>query len=654
MARSKRDERIQLFKQKLPLYRKDPVLFARELLKFEPEPYQVDLLNDLANYPKVSIKSGQGIGKTAAESVALLWFLACFPFARVVATAPTAHQLSDVLWAEVNKWISKSDVLQAIMHWTKTYVFMDGHERRWFAVARTASKPESMQGFHEDNMLFIIDEASGVSNEIMEAVLGTLSGDNNKLLMCGNPTQTSGTFYDSHTRDRGMYRCHTVSSLDSRRTNKENIEMLRRKYGEHSNVFKVRVLGEFPTQEDDVFIPLPLVEKAIVNVLEDEPTKITLGVDVARFGDDETIIAQNVGGRISLPVIAHGQNLMKTVGDIVITYRRLLTENPTYKGVITAYIDDTGLGGGVTDRLEEVKRDERLNRLEIVPINFGMKPPQDGSEMHYGNITTYMWANIRTMLENNELQLENDDELVAQLTVRKYSISSSGKITLERKKDMKERGIKSPDRADAVALSCYSTSKVYDAFIENSEAIVIPVDSVVIGMIDQINIGLVASGSVSLVATAIYRNHSKVVALASESFAGGADLETIAHHFRDFTKMVIKRYGRVDYVYCEDNQYVTTKAIKLEASMNNFSCTVRNSAKMAENDRIRLTTKLMKHGQLFVTDSCETLSRAFSSATWMNKRNVDKRDETSDVGTLMAFECTIEREATRLLNSKGG
>lgn len=653
MAKSKRNERLRFFKQRIPLYKKDPVLFAREVLKFEPEPYQEDLLLDLAEYPKVSIKSGQGIGKTAAESVALLWFLACFPFSRVVATAPTAHQLSDVLWAEVNKWISKSDVLQSIMHWTKTYVFMDGQERRWFAVARTASKPESMQGFHEDNMLFIIDEASGVSNEIMEAILGTLSGENNKLLMCGNPTQTSGTFYDSHTRDRAMYRCHTVSSLDSRRTNKENIDMLKRKYGEHSNVFKVRVLGEFPTQEDDVFIPLPLVEKAIVNVIEDEVTKITLGVDVARFGDDETIIAQNVGGKISLPVIAHGQNLMKTVGDIVITYRQLLTENPTYRGVITAYIDDTGLGGGVTDRLNEVKMEERLNRLEIVPINFGMKPPQDGSELHYGNITTYMWANVRTMLENNELQIENDDELVAQLTVRKYSISSSGKITLEKKKDMKDRGIKSPDRADAVALSCYSTNKVYDAFIENAEAIVIPIDAVVKSQIETINIGVVASGSVSLVATAIFRNHVKVIALASESYKGGADLETIANHFLDFTKMVKNRYGKVDYVYCEDNQYVTLKAIKNAAEGHNLQCTVRNSAKMDETDRIRLTTKLMKQGRFFVTDACETLSRAFSTANWANKRNMDKRDETSDIGTLKAFECTIEREATRLLNAKG-
>lgn len=119
-------------------------------------------------------------------------------------------------------------------------------EKRWFAVARTATKPENMQGFHEDNMLFIVDEASGVAEPIMEAVLGTLSGGNNKLLMCGNPTKTSGTFYDSHinAKVRPLYRSRRVSSRDVSRTNKENIDMLERRYGKDSNVVRVRVDGE--------------------------------------------------------------------------------------------------------------------------------------------------------------------------------------------------------------------------------------------------------------------------------------------------------------------------------------------------------------------------------------------------------------------------
>lgn len=223
MDKRSRALRQQFFRKRIPVYRKNPVLFAREVLLFEPDEWQRKALMDLAENPKVAIKSGQGVGKTGMEAVALLWFLTCYPYPRIVATAPTKQQLHDVLWSEVSKWMSKSPLLSDILKWTKTYIYMVGNEKRWFAVARTATKPENMQGFHEDNMLFIVDEASGVADPIMEAILGTLSGDNNKLLMCGNPTRTSGTFYDAFNGDRAIYKCHTVSSADSPRTNKENI-----------------------------------------------------------------------------------------------------------------------------------------------------------------------------------------------------------------------------------------------------------------------------------------------------------------------------------------------------------------------------------------------------------------------------------------------
>ena len=249
MDKRSRALRQQFFRKRIPVYRKNPVLFAREVLLFEPDEWQRKALMDLAENPKVAIKSGQGVGKTGMEAVALLWFLTCYPYPRIVATAPTKQQLHDVLWSEVSKWMSKSPLLSDILKWTKTYIYMVGNEKRWFAVARTATKPENMQGFHEDNMLFIVDEASGVADPIMEAILGTLSGDNNKLLMCGNPTRTSGTFYDAFNGDRAIYKCHTVSSADSPRTNKENIQSLIKKYGRESNVVLVRVFGEFPKQE---------------------------------------------------------------------------------------------------------------------------------------------------------------------------------------------------------------------------------------------------------------------------------------------------------------------------------------------------------------------------------------------------------------------
>lgn len=467
--------------ESIPLWQENPEIFFREVLQFEPDDWQREAANDLAHNPKVSIKSGQGVGKTGLEAAIFLWFITCFPYPRIVATAPTKQQLHDVLWSEISKWMSRSPLLSQLLKWTKTYVYMVGNEKRWFGVARTATKPENMQGFHEDNMLFIVDEASGVADPIMEAILGTLSGANNKLLMCGNPTKTSGTFYDSHTRDRALYKCHTVSSVDSIRTNKENIESLIKKYGWESNVVRVRVRGEFPNQEDDVFISLSIIEQCGSKLYELDEGKgmpyIIFGVDVARFGDDETIIYRNIKGKLKIVKNRRGQDLMKTVGDIVVQYKKVVKEFPDYKGRIYVNIDDTGLGGGVTDRLREVKREQKLHRLYVIPINAAEKietDTKDGKDAaeHYNNLTTHMWAVIKELLENKDIEIENDDETFAQLSTRKYFLSSNGKLELESKKEMKKRGLDSPDRGDAAALSVYlGKIKKYTGSVPSADAV---------------------------------------------------------------------------------------------------------------------------------------------------------------------------------------
>lgn len=653
MAQVVRQKRRKFFAQRLPVYQKNPVLFAEEVCSFHPDDWQRAVMMDIASSTKVSVRSGHGVGKTSVEAVILLWFLSCFRFPKVIATAPTRQQLNDILWSEVEKWRSKSPLLQELLTWTKTYVYMKGYEKRWFAVAKTASEPENMQGFHEENMLIIVDEASGVEDAIMEAILATLSGKNNKLLMCANPTRTTGTFYDSHNRDRGMYKCHRVSSLDSARTNKENIASFIRKYGEHSNVVKVRVYGDFPAQEDDVFLPLPLIEQSVINELDTEKIyKITMGVDVARYGDDETIIATNAGGDIDIPVVRHGQSLMTTVGDIVMQYKRLIKEYPNYKGVITVNIDDTGLGGGVTDRLEEVKEEERLRRLEIVPVNFGSKPPQDGSEDRYQDISTYMWATLKKLMENREVRIVNDEELVAQLSVRKYSITSTGKIMLESKKAMKDRGIKSPDRGDAVVLSCYSQNKIYSTFVEKNEAIIIPYEAVRAMQISQVNIGVSIGSSVkgtSLVATAIIAGHKRAVVLAAEKYDGEVETNALGKKFVEFATMVQQKYNKLDYAYCDAKEVFLLKTIKSVVDTNRVPITVRTAANDDVNNRIRLTTRLLAQDRLFLTEDCEVLSRAFSTAVWSEKRSDDSRSTATDIGTLNAFEYTIEREGARFL-----
>ena len=439
------------------LYRRDPILFFRKELNFDPDEWQRKVALDVANNSKVSVRSGQGVGKTGLEAALVLWFLACFKNSRVVCTAPTRQQLHDVLWSEIAKWQTRSRLMKKLLRWTKTRVYVVGEGDQWFAVARTATKPENMQGFHADNMLFVVDEASGVADDIMEAINGTLTGENNKLLMCGNPTKSSGAFYDSFHKNRKLYKCHRVSSLDSKRTNKENIEALIDNYGEESNVVRVRVRGDFPLADDDVFIPLTMVESAVF-VEKDHDGDIVLGVDVARYGSDKTVIATKVGNVIELPEVKHGQDLMRTVGDIVVTYRKILEKYPEYQGQIAVNIDDTGLGGGVTDRLREVKDEDNLIRMDINAINFGGKVENDEiteKTEKYANVGAWLWGKLRGDLRNEAISIPSDAELIAQLSTRKYTISSKGVIVLESKEAMKKRRLPSPDKAEAVALAVF-------------------------------------------------------------------------------------------------------------------------------------------------------------------------------------------------------
>lgn len=448
----------------LDLYWDDPVAFVQDILMAEPDDWQAAVLYDIAHHPLVSVRSGQGVGKTSLEAWTVVWFLCCRPNPKVVCTAPTRQQLHDVLWAEVAKWLEGS-MVKNLLKWTKTKIYMIGHEERWFATARTATKPENMQGFHEDYMLFIVDEASGVADPIMEAIDGTLSGPENKLLMCGNPTRTSGYFYRSHHQNRADFRTHKVSSRDSKRTNRKNIERLEKQYGRDSDVVRVRVDGEFPRAEPDTFIPLELAEAAAMRevyiradgeleIPDAEPLEI--GVDVARFGDDETVIVPRVGLLVPLIKTYTKKDTMETAGWVINLAKELMLKYGRPR--CTVKIDDDGVGGGVTDRIREVVREEGLF-IDVIDCHNGGKADDHD---HYDNWGTEAWANVRDLLQAGEIQIPNDEDLIAQLSTRKYTVTSKGRVILESKKDMKKRGLRSPDRADALVLAFAKTGMVID------------------------------------------------------------------------------------------------------------------------------------------------------------------------------------------------
>lgn len=433
-----------------------PVEFAQDILKVEPTEEQKAVMNDVAKYQMVSVKSGHGVGKSALESWIIWWYISTRPYPKILCTAPTKHQLHDILWAEVSKWKRGSRGLDKNFEWTSEKIYLKGSQEEWFAIARTSNKPDALQGTHAEHLLIVIDEASGVPDIVFEPVLGSMSTKDAKLLMCGNPTQISGFFYESHTTKRNLYKTHTIDGSKCERVDKNYVQMIIDLFGKESDVYRVRVAGEFPKANPDSFIGLDIINT--VKIPLKKITSIDLGIDVARYGDDESVIAITYNKtRVNQLITYKHNDTMKLTGQIVNVIKKI---NKLYPSItVRAKIDCDGLGVGVYDRLKEVIMEKWL-KAQAIECHFGGKGGQVSYDepIEYYNSTGIMWGNVRSKLKKKELSIPEDDELINQLTNRKYFINSDGTIQLEKKEDMKKRGVHSPDRADAVALSLYEPS----------------------------------------------------------------------------------------------------------------------------------------------------------------------------------------------------
>lgn len=430
-----------------------PVEFAIDILKVQPTLEQQAVMNDVAKFPMVSVKSGHGVGKSALESWIIWWYISTRPYPKILCTAPTKHQLHDILWAEVSKWKRNSKSLDEDFEWTSEKIYLKGSQEEWFAIARTSNKPDALQGTHAEHVLIIIDEASGVPDIVFEPVLGSMSTIDAKLLMCGNPTQLAGFFYESHTTKRELYKTHTIDGSKCERVDKNYVQTIIDMFGKDSDVYRVRVAGEFPKSNPDSFIGLDIIrtEKKVIDVVE----SIDLGVDVARYGDDESVVATtyNKSQVERLNVFKHNDT-MKLTGQIVNIIKMLNLKYPSI--IVRVKIDCDGLGVGVYDRLKEVIVEKNL-KAKAIECHFGGKGGKVSYDepIEYYNSTGIMWGTLRSKLKNNEITIPNNEELIKQITNRKYFINSDGTIKLERKEDMKKRNVHSPDRADAVVLSLY-------------------------------------------------------------------------------------------------------------------------------------------------------------------------------------------------------
>ncbi len=446
-----------LLKPEVILYYADNIIdYVKEVIGATPDGIQGDILLSVQNNMKTAVRSGHGIGKSALEAWTIKWFMYSRPFPKIPCTAPTQHQLKDILWAELSKW-NRQAADQHLFQWTAETFKHKAHPEEWFAVARTASTPDALQGFHADHVLYVIDEASGVRDEIFQPVLGALTSDNSKLLMCGNPTRVSGFFFDAFNKNRAIFHTFKVDGRDSPRVSRMFIQSIIDMFGIDSDVFRVRVAGDFPKAEPDSFIPLDWVERALAKstiTLQSKVQRLDIGVDVARFGDDESVIASVIDKKKQLPSeIYYHNDTMQLTGRLTQKVERSIN----LVQQIHVKIDCDGLGVGVYDRFREVIRSKRWRNVYVYEGHFGGRGGKlkEGDPIEFENSTGLMWGAVREKLRTEKLELWNDQEQTAQLANRKYKLNSNGEIVLERKEDMKKRGLKSPDRADALVLAIW-------------------------------------------------------------------------------------------------------------------------------------------------------------------------------------------------------
>lgn len=411
----------------------------------DPEPWQTQALELVRDNSRIAIRSGHGVGKSAMLSWLVIWWLLTRSPAKVACTAPTSHQLETVLWGEIAAWVRKlPDGLRELLEVKSDAVYLVGDERETFAVSRTSRReqPEAFQGFHSKHMLFIADEASGIDDVIYEVGRGSMSTPGAKTVLCGNPTRTSGYFFDAFHSKREFWATLSVSVKDLKGmvpSDPAFAKEMEDEYGQDSNIYRIRVLGEFPFADEDAIIPLHLVESAVERKIDAIEVDEVWGLDVARFGSDRTALARRSANVLVEPIrITSGKDAMQVVGWVKDLY------DSVHRKPETIYVDAVGLGAGVADRLIE-------HGMPVVCVNAGELPPMKDK---FTRMRDEMWWSAREWFSPMSVSIPRDDGLIAELTTRRFHFTSSGKVQAETKDEQKKRlGGRSPDKADAFCLT---------------------------------------------------------------------------------------------------------------------------------------------------------------------------------------------------------
>jgi hypothetical protein len=424
---------------------KDPVAFVRQVWGVEPDPWQAEVLAAIGRgVRRISVRSGHGVGKSTLAAWAMLWGILTHDQAKVVVTAPSASQLFDALMSECKAWARRLPApLAALIEVKSDRIELIEQPESVFISARTsrAEQPEALAGVHSEWVLLVVDEASGVPEAVFENASGSMSGENATTLLLGNPVRTSGLFFDTHHRLRDDWFIRKVSCLDSRRVSPDYIRDIARRYGENSNAYRIRVLGEFPSADPDCLIPMELIEAAKVRDIVVPPrVRQVWGLDVARFGNDNSALAKRRGPVLFWIEERSKLDTMEVCGWV----KHEFDQCPPDDKPDEIMVDVIGLGAGVVDRLRELE-------LPVRGINVAEVP---SSKKQYNRLRDELWWNCREWFEQRECKIPDNERLIEELAAVHYKTPDSvGTIHVEGKDSMKSRGMRSPNLADALVLT---------------------------------------------------------------------------------------------------------------------------------------------------------------------------------------------------------
>ena len=457
----------------------DPVAFAREALGVTLWSKQEEVLRALMEKRRVAVKSGNGLGKDFTAAVALLWYLHTHDPGIVLSTAPTFRQVRHVLWRQIRTLHRRAErALGGRMLDTRWELAADR-----YALGLSADEAERFQGFHSENMLVVVDEAEGIEDEIYEAIDAVMTSDNVKLLLIGNPTRPSGPFYRAFHDEKGIYKPITISALESPNvvsgeveiaglTTAEWVEERRAIWGEASDAYRSRVLGEFPRLGEDVLMAMEDIDEAVEEGYpspQPSPTRgegamaepargegaggqdwsgmflagaerwssgpVVIGMDVARFGRSRTVLVARRGDVVESVQVFRRIDTMAGVGQVIEALREY--------GPALVNVDEVGVGGGVVDRLRE-------QGYTVRGMAGSAAPERD---LTCGNRRAEGYRMLERRFSERRIRIPRDVELIQELARMRYRYDSRGRMLIESKGKMRSRGLSSPDKADALMLA---------------------------------------------------------------------------------------------------------------------------------------------------------------------------------------------------------